>query len=155
MRGDLIASKHNGGLYRIILDGSGTGVVASSKPAILLGGASGLAVTQAPNGVLIEARFNGNALYFHEPKEPASTFLKVLSAFPRRGVSGSTLSIYGEQFSGGSPTVTVGGANCGGAKIVNSKKITCTLPSHSKGAKDITVQVGGNVDTYFKGYRYI
>ena len=155
MRGNLIVSKYGGPLYRIILDESGTGVVASSKPAILLGGAGGLGVTQAPNGVLIEASFKNASLFFHEPKEPASTVLVVKSVFPHRGGGGSTLSIYGEEFSGGSPSVTVGGANCGGATIVNSKKITCTLPNLPNGTKDINVSVGGNSATFFKGYRYI
>ena len=155
MRGNLIASKYKGALYRIILNDSGTGVVESSQQAIWLGGDNGLDVTQAPNGVLIDARLTEDGCYFYEPKEPASTVLVIKSLFPRRGSGGSTLSIYGEMFSGGSPSVTVGGENCGGATIVNSKKITCWLPYSSLGPKDITVTVGGSTAMFSKGYRYI
>lgn len=156
MRGNLIASKYTGPLYRIILNSDGSQVVPESNPPIKLVGDDGLDVTQAPNGALLEVRLIKNELYVHEPFEPATSELTVHTVFPHRGPQsgGSTLHVYGKNLDeGGNPSVTVGGKNC---PITERKehRIACTLPN-GNGAADVVVTAGGETSTFAEGYRYI
>jgi IPT/TIG domain len=158
LRGDLILSKYKDGLYRVILSDDGETVNPISNPAIeMIGvGDDGLAVTQAPDGSLVDARYETRSCFTFQPDEPASTELIVKSVFPRRGglAGGSTLLIFGANFSG-SPTVTVGGRPCTGVVLRSGKKMECTLPSGSLGRADVVVTIGAASDTFEKGYRYI
>jgi IPT/TIG domain len=157
MRGNLILSKYQGGLYRVILSPDGRSVVPSSNPAISLAGGIGFALTQAPNGNLIDARYVKSEVYCYKPKESVTNNLVVKSVFPRRGglPGGSKLMVFGENFSAGA-TVTVGGKACTGVNVVSSQKLECTIPmAPTVGAVDIVVTVGGSSDGFLKGYRYI
>lgn len=156
MRGDLILSQHNGQLFRVILSPDGESVNPFTDPAIGIGGNGGLAVTQAPDGSLIDARNSDGKSYIFKPVEAASTAVEVKSVFPRRGVlaGGSKLMIYGVNFSG-SPVVTVGGNSCDNVILVSPIKITCVLPPGAAGSKDVIVTIGVTSDTYDSGYKYI
>jgi hypothetical protein len=159
LRGDIIVSKFKDGLRRIILNESGTGVHSSLDGEIKLQGDDGLDIAQAPNGVLVDARFDVNSCYFFEPIEPASTVMEIKAVFPRRGLfkGGSKISIYGVNFATtAAPLVTVGGKSCAGAVRLSSSKIQCTLPANLAGSTvDINVTIGTATDTFSRGYRYI
>lgn len=161
LRGNLLVCQYKGSLYRIILTPDGLGVVPESNPPIpLVGktgqqvGKSGLAVTQAPNGNLIEVRLDSNALYYNKPNEAPTTVLQVKAVFPRRGgqAGGNTQSIYGVNF-GSQPSVEVGGKRC---PVVSASalKITCTLPGGS-GTVDVLVSSSAGSYTFKEGYRYV
>lgn len=154
LRGNLIASKYKGGLYRIILTPDGLGVVPQSNPPIALVGKNGLDVTQAPNGNLIEVLYSGNSLFYHKPTESPTTALQVKAVFPRRAgqAGGNTLKIYGANF-GAAPSVLAGGSNCP-VVSVSAQAIACTLPGGS-GTIDITVTSAAGSYTFQNGYRYI
>jgi IPT/TIG domain/Glucose / Sorbosone dehydrogenase len=164
MRSNLIASKYGDGLYRIILSPDGNSVASTSIPAIALAGDNGLAVTQAPNGNLIDARYDTNECYVFIPEEPLTTALQIFSVFPRRGglLGGSTVTIYGANFVAQSSfaiLVFVGGSPCTNVVVVNSASsiLRCTLPSSSSiGRKDVVVDVGnGVVVTLPLAYLYV
>jgi IPT/TIG domain/Glucose / Sorbosone dehydrogenase len=157
MRGDLILSKYTDGFFRVILSPDGETVNRSSDPAIPLVGDNGLALTQAPDGSLIDARYTTNNCYFFKPIEATSTTLDIKSVFPRRGsvAGGSKLWIFGVNFAGGTPVVTVGGKACTGVVLMSAKKIECTLPVGTVGNKDVVVTIGAKKDTFANGYRYI
>lgn len=160
LRGDLILSKFKDGLRRVILNKDGTGVHASlNNNAIHLQGDDGLDITQAPNGVLIDARFDVDSCYFFAPIEPFTTTMEIKSVFPRRGPykGGSKISIYGVNFANTSPlSVSVGGKPCTGAVRISAGKIQCTLPMHAPGSTvDINVTLGTKTDSFLRGYRYI
>jgi IPT/TIG domain/Glucose / Sorbosone dehydrogenase len=160
MRHNLIVSKYEDELYRIILAPDGNSVIASSIPAIKIGGDNGLAVTQAPNGRLIDARYDSNDLFLYTPDEPASTELKIYSVFPRRGglAGGSTIAIYGENFTGSNVKVFVGSSACSNPVATSANAIIrCTLPpSPTTGLQDIVVEVSpGNSATLSLAYTYI
>jgi IPT/TIG domain len=156
LRGDLILSKYKDGLFRVILSDDGETVNPISDPVIAVDGDDGLAVTQAPDGSMIDARYEANACFTFQPDEPASTKMDIKTVFPRRGAlaGGGKLMIFGDNF-GGAPTVTVGGKPCTGAVRVSAKKIECTLPTGRLGRADVVVTIGAASDTYEKGYRYI
>jgi glucose/arabinose dehydrogenase len=155
MRGDLIVSKYKDGLYRVILSDDGT-VNVNSDPAIELIGDDGLDVTQAPDGSLMDARYEANAVFFYKPDEAATTYMDIKTVFPRRGglAGGSKLMIFGVNFDG-APVVTVGGLVCTSPVRVSTKRIDCTLPTGGLGRADVVVTIGAASDTYAKGYRYI
>lgn len=158
LRGDLILSKFKDSLFRVILNEDGTGVHPSMDGAIELQGDDGLDVTQAPNGVLIDARFDVDSCYYFEPIEPFTTAMEIKSVFPRRGSfkGGSKISIYGVNFAKATPLVIVGGKPCTGAVRISSRKIQCTLPAHTAGSTvNIKVTLGTQTDSFIKGYRYI
>jgi len=154
LRGNLIASKYQDGLLRVILTPDGTSVIQQSDPALPLVGDDGLDVAQAPDGTLVDARVGSNAIYYHKPVEPPTTDMVVKGVFPTRGsqVGNSTLDIYGINFSG-TPIVSVGGSNCP-VTSVSSTKIECTLPGGT-GTVDIVVTLGPETSTFNNGYRYI
>lgn len=156
MRGDLILSKYKEELYRVVLSNDGNSVNPFSNPAIPLAGYGGLAVTQAPDGSLVEARHVAGTIYIQKPVEPPSSAMDIKSVFPRRGhlTGNSKLMIFGVNFSG-SPIVTVGGNPCTNAVLVSSNKIECTLPAGTVGRKDVVVSIGATSDTFLNGYRYI
>jgi len=122
-----------------------------------LAGGKGLDVTQAPDGSLIEARFEDMALFGYKPKEAGTSSVVVKSVWPYRGgqAGGSTLTVYGKNFNknGGAPTVTVGGSNCA-VQWSNNDKLLCTLPGGS-GTVDIIVTVNGESSNFKSGYRYV
>jgi IPT/TIG domain len=156
MRGNLIVSKYNGPLNRIILSPDGTSVQPTSNPAIVLGGIDTLAVVQAPNGLIIDTRYAMDNCFFYRPNEPTTSAMIVKAVFPRRGplAGGTKFSVYGVNFAAGS-TVTVGGNACTNVNVVSPKKIECRLPGGTLGLKDIVVSSGGSSDTFAKGYRFI
>jgi IPT/TIG domain/Glucose / Sorbosone dehydrogenase len=156
LRGNLIAAKYQGSLYRIILTPDGKGVIPQSDPVIqLTPDVDALDVTQAPDGTLISTSLERNALYFHKPIEQPTTNLKVNSVFPGRGsqVGGNTLQIFGVNFYNPT-TVVVGGRTCT-VTLVTSTKLECTMPGGS-GTVDIVVSGGNGLPyTFARGYRYI
>jgi IPT/TIG domain/Glucose / Sorbosone dehydrogenase len=159
LRYNLIVSKYTGSLYRIILNPSGTAVLAASDPAIPLVGDEGLEVTQAPDGTLIEVRNAANSLFFHQPLESSNTIVSKLiikSVFPRRGgqAGGTNLSIYGINFTG-TLTATVGGTDCP-IVTMTVNRIVCKLPGGKAGTVNIVVTNNAKeTSTFNKGYRYI
>jgi IPT/TIG domain/Glucose / Sorbosone dehydrogenase len=156
LRGDLILSKYQQELYRVILTNNGQSVSPFSNPAVPLTGNGGLAVTQAPDGTLVEARHGSNSVYTHKPIEAPTSVMGVKSVFPRRGrlAGNSKLMIFGVNFSG-SPTVTIGGSACTSVVLVSAKKIECILPLGTAGRKDVIVTIGSASYNFVKGYRYI
>jgi IPT/TIG domain len=156
MRGDLILSKYKEELYRVVLSNDGNSVNPFSNPAVPLAGYGGLAVTQAPDGSLVEARHVGGTIYIQKPVEPPSSAMDIKSVFPRRGrlAGNSKLMIFGVNFSG-SPIVDVGGNPCTDAVLVSTNKIECILPAGLVGRKDVVVSIGATSDTFVNGYRYI
>jgi IPT/TIG domain/Glucose / Sorbosone dehydrogenase len=156
MRGDLIISKYNDALQRVILSADGETVNPFSDPIVQLAGTGGLAVTQAPDGSLIDARYASHKCFVYKPVEAASTVLEIKAVFPRRGVlaGGSKLTIFGVNFRG-TPMVTVGGGACTNAVVISATKMTCLLPMGTLGKKDVVVTIGAASDTYAGGYRYI
>jgi hypothetical protein len=156
LRGNLIAAKYQGSLYRVVLTPDGEGVIPQSNPYIeLTEDVDALDVTQAPNGILISTSLDRNAIYFHKPIEQPTTQLKVLSVFPRRGGQGggNRLQIYGENFTD-MTRITVGRRNCP-VMSFSATKIECTLPGGT-GTVDIVV-LGVNNQKYVfeRGYRYV
>lgn len=159
MRGNLIASKYKDGLYRIVLNPDGRSVAAYSNPAIELTGDNGLAVTMAPNGNLIDARYDTNECYVYRPEEPPTALLKIYSVFPRRGSvqGGSTLSIYGTNFVS-NVTVLIGGQVCSNVQLTSSSLIKCTIPPSLNGTVGSrTVEMYKDIEqaTFVDGYKYI
>ena len=159
MRGNIIAAWHSKvpSLSRIILNADGSGVVPESKIFLPLNiGDAALDVTQAPNGNLIEMRFERSQLAAQIPVEAATTVMSIKTVFPYRGPDGggNTLSIYGINF-GTNPIITVGNGICRFLSASStSKRIDCVLPGGT-GTVDVTVTFGTNVSTFAKGYRYI
>jgi IPT/TIG domain len=156
MRGDLILSKYNSELYRVILSEDGESINVYTDPAVPLDGNGGLAVAQAPDGSLIDVRHTDGECHLFKPIEAPSTVLDIKSVFPRRGglAGGSKFMIFGVNF-GGSPIVTVDGNLCLNVVVNSPTKITCTLPAGTVGRKDVTVTIGTASDTFVQGYRYI
>jgi IPT/TIG domain len=178
MRGDLILSKYNSDLYRVVLDGKSNGRVVNifTDPAVALAGNGGLAVTQAPDGSLIDARHTDGECYLYKPIDETTTAtneLDIKSVFPRRGglAGGSKFMIFGVNFKDSARTgrsatetatevsVTVGERPCTNVVIVSERKIECLLPPGTVGRKDVVVSimVGSTErsDTFVNGYRYI
>jgi hypothetical protein len=157
LRGNLIAAKYQGALYRIVLAPDGKSVIPQSDPYIeLTSDVDALDVTQAPDGTLISSSLDRNAVYFHKPIEEVTTQLKVLSVYPRRGgqSGGNVLKLYGVNFQ--NPiTVTVGGRNCPVISFATTK-IECTMPG-GLGTVDVVVTNAANGTTYNfqQGYRYV
>jgi hypothetical protein len=142
-------------VYRVVLTPDGTGVLPTiTSPIPMNIGYLGLDLTQAPNGNLIEMRYQNNTVYVHKPVELPSTTMKVKTAFPRRGRSGggTILNIYGINFAPGA-TVLVGGKSCPVISL-KSNQIDCTLPG-GVGTVDIVVSLGATTSVFQKGYRYI
>jgi hypothetical protein len=157
LRGNLIYSKYNGSLHRVILSADGKTVVPASNPALPLVGDVGLAVAQAPSGELLEARFQDGDVFFHRPVEAATDATLITGVFPYRGVraGGNTLHIYGSNLnkSGQTPTVRVGGSACA-VTVVKAFRVACTLPSGS-GTVDVQLTLGASTVTFPKSYRYM
>jgi IPT/TIG domain/Glucose / Sorbosone dehydrogenase len=160
MRHNLVVSKYEDGLYRIILSPDGDSVIPNSIPAIELGGNNGLSVTQAPNGNLIDGRFDQNEGYVYTPDEPTTTQLMIYSVFPRRGglAGGSTLTIYGANFNDSKIKVFIGATICSNHIVSSANSIIrCTIPASTIiGLKDVVVENSpGNSKTLSNAYRYI
>jgi glucose/arabinose dehydrogenase len=161
LRGDLFMIRYNGAnnIIRVILTPDGTQLLPSlnKKPLQTGIGSQGLDLTQAPNGNLIEMRYQNETVYFHKPLESPTTALIAKICFPRRGpnAGGNRLTVYGVNFNVNSPTVTVtvGGVDCP-VTSVSATRIDCTLPGGS-GTVDIVVNNGPFSSTFQKGYRYI
>jgi len=155
LKGNLIAAKYQGELYRVILTPDGQGVIPQSNPMIkLVGDFNVLDVTQAPDGTLISCSLGDNALHYHKPVEDPTSELQVKSVFPRRGgqVGGNKLFVFGVNFGAGA-TVSVGGSPCPTTSI-EATKIQCTMPGGS-GTVDVVVNLGAQTYIYQNGYRYI
>jgi hypothetical protein len=173
MRGNLIVSKYKDGLFRIVLSPDGTKVAPYSNPAIVLDGDNGLALTQTPNGNLIDVRYDTNECYVYIPEQPPTTVLTIYSIFPRRGKlqGGSKLSIYGTNFDNSndnnnnnntttivplSIVVYVGGYVCSNVIVISSTHIDCTIPPSSIVQRaNIEVYKGMEYATFVNGYHYI
>jgi IPT/TIG domain/Glucose / Sorbosone dehydrogenase len=157
LRYNLIFIRYNGldNIFRVVLTPDGTAVLPSiTKPIPLNIGNVGLDVTQAPNGNLIEMRYQEETIFYHKPVEPSTSSLIVKTCFPRRGRNGggNTLYIYGVNFEQ-TATVQVGGKDCP-VTFVSSKRIDCILPGGS-GTVDIIVKIGTVTSIFERGYRYI
>lgn len=154
LRGNLIAGKFVGVLWRVIL--SPDGLSAPNGP-IVLSPHGGLDVTQGPDGSLFVAKVGASKVTYLIPVEDPSTELVVKASWPRRGPSagGNVFSLYGELMTvEGSPIVTVGETDC---PVVTSSpnKITCILPPGGIGKVDVIVASGNATSTLPNGYRYI
>jgi Glucose / Sorbosone dehydrogenase/IPT/TIG domain len=159
LRGNLIVSQHQGGLYRVILSSDGQSVIPESNPPIPLLDGYGLSVAQAPSGELIEARISSNQIWFHQPVERSTSSLVIKSVFPHRGGSagGSSLQIYGKNLiqNGAAPSITVGGKSCP-VTIAKVFRVQCILPAGRSGTTvDIVAKVGNQSSILRRGYRYI
>lgn len=126
----------------------------------ILSGDSSLSITQAPNGVIIDARYIKNELFYFEPKEPVSSETSIKAIFPRRGgeAGGGPLHIYGENFpSSPRPLVFVGSNLCSDSVRISSNEIKCVIPGGPHGSTvDVSATFGMGVQTTFAmGYRYI
>jgi glucose/arabinose dehydrogenase len=160
LRGNLIAAKYQGSLYRIVLTPDGSGVIPQSNPMIeLTSDVDALDVVQGPDGTLFSSSLDRNAIYYHKPIEQATSQLKVYSVYPRRGgqSGGNTLQIYGTNFNNISTnpiSILIGGRTCP-ATTFTSKFMECTMPGGT-GTVDITV-IGsdGQSYTFEHGYRYV
>lgn len=157
LRGNLITSKYQDGLFRVILNPDGLGVDPQSMKPIPFCGDGGLDVTQAPNGNMIDVRLNTNTMYYYQPNEAPTSTLGVKAVFPQRGgnAGGTMLSVYGVNLNSGnsSPAVTIGGRNCPVVSVL-ATKIVCTLPGGS-GTVDIVVTGSAGSYTFQRGFRYI
>jgi hypothetical protein len=163
LRGNLIHVKYKSGLRRTVLSADGLTANPLSIPGIMLVGSSGLDVTQAPNGNLIEVRYLANSIFVDKPNEATTAILKVSSVFPSRGgvAGGNLLRMYGFNFittpTTTSPTVKVGSSNC--PIVVGTLSATymeCTLPGGPVGLVDIIVTSNATgTYTFQQGYRYI
>lgn len=157
LRGNLIQSKYNGALHRIILADDGKSVIPESTPALPLVGDKSLALAQAASGEIIEIRYEDADVFFHRAIEPDTQAMEVTGVFPYRGTQdgGTTLHVYGKNLKNGgaAPTVTVGGKNCP-VDVVLAFRLACTLPPGS-GTVDVLVQVGPETSIFVAGYRYI
>jgi IPT/TIG domain len=157
LRGDLLHTKYKSTIRRTVLSPDGLSVSEFTKPALELVGSGGLDLAQAPNGNLIEIRYNSNQIWIQQPKEPATRVLKVYTVFPSRGglAGGTPLRLYGANF-GTSPTVAVGARNCPiVVGTLTNTYLECTLPGGT-GMVDVAVTVSGStVYTFERGYRYI
>jgi IPT/TIG domain/Glucose / Sorbosone dehydrogenase len=161
LRRNLLYIRYGGekNIYRIVLNADGRGVLPSlnGKGIEMNIGHVGLDLTQAPNGNLVEMRYEDNTVFVYKPVEPNTNALVAKTCFPRRGRSsgGNTLSVYGENFTAKGPTVlvTVGGINCP-TTFVSSTRVDCTLPGGT-GTVDIVVQNGAASSTFDNGYRYV
>jgi IPT/TIG domain/Glucose / Sorbosone dehydrogenase len=156
MRGDLILSKYNDALFRVILSPYGETVNPFSSPMIRLAGQDGLAVTQVRDGSLMDVRHATSKCFRYTPVEEDSTEMEIKAVFPRRGAlaGGSKFMIFGTNFNG-SPTVTVGGSPCTNVVVKSANKIECRLPVGTVGRKNVVVTIGAVSDTFANGYRYI
>lgn len=158
LRGNLIVSRYQGTLYRVILTPDGKGVLAQTNPAVTLvdGNFDSLTLTQAPDGTLISCSLGSSSLFFHKPTEQPTTVLQVKSVFPQRGgqAGGNTLTIFGVNM-GTNPTVTVGGRACT-VISATSTMILATLAGGT-GTVDVVVTDVASRQTYTfrNGYRYI
>lgn len=155
LNGNLIAAKYQGSLYRIVLSPDGNSVIPQSNPYIeLTPDVDALDVTQAPDGTLVSTSLDRNAIYYHKPIEEATTEMKILSVYPRRGgqSGGNTLQLYGVNFDN-LTTVAVNGRNC---PIISfkSSKIECSLPG-GVGTVDIVATSGTRTYNFERGYRYV
>lgn len=165
LRGNLIAVRYTSNLFRIILRSDGLGVIPQSNPALPLGiGEKGLSITQAPDGTLIDIRYNTFSVFYHKPVEDSTDALKVYSVFPRRGhaVGGYTLNIYGLNFDN-TTTVMIVGEEGGalGCPLISMDSFTllkCTMPPWDRGSTvHVFVSKDNTGETYefFRGFRYI
>jgi IPT/TIG domain/Glucose / Sorbosone dehydrogenase len=154
MRGNLVVAKFMEGLFRVVLSRDGS---KAQTPLIPLVGYDSLDVTQAPDGTLIVISYSTMSLWYHRPKQAATTDLTIYSVFPRRGgqAGGNELNIYGENLNvNGTPKVTVDGRDCG-VKFASEQKIICITPG-GNGTVDVVVSLNQSTkSTYTAGYRYI
>jgi IPT/TIG domain/Glucose / Sorbosone dehydrogenase len=154
-----IQYRYTNNIYRVVLTPDGQGILPSlNKRGINMNlGDLGLDLTQAPNGNLVEMRFNTSNVYYHKPVEPETTELIAKTCWPRRGgtAGGTPLTIYGVNLNARSSTVTVavGGVDCP-VTYTSATKVTCTLPG-GVGTVDIVVKNGGSTSTFEKGYRFV
>jgi IPT/TIG domain len=123
---------------------SGTTVAPGSNPPLTLVGDWGLAVTQAPNGNMFDARYGQSSVFAYS----------LSGIFPRRGVlaGGTSVSIYRNKTFFRSPTVMVGDGECLNVDVVSSPLVKCRLPLGSLGPKDVKVTIDGVRHTLTKGY---
>jgi IPT/TIG domain/Glucose / Sorbosone dehydrogenase len=161
LRHNLITCKYTDGLFRIVLTPDGREVVPESDPILSLQGDSGLDITQAPNGVLIQTRLPTEDLTLFVPIEVDNGELEVKSVFPRRGgeAGGNKLDIYGTHFDlGGVDNTTLSVMLGGSACLVTSMtptKIVCIIPGGEKGTVNLTVTNGNYSSSFNRAYRYI
>jgi hypothetical protein len=145
-------------IFRVILNDEGTAPVQSSQKALPLKiGTRGLDITQAPNGNIIEMRYNSNSIWYHKPDEAPTSEMILKTVFPRRGPSSgrNTLYLYGVNLNSNTTrlSVSVGDKDCA-LLTVSSKMLSCILPG-GQGTVDITITDGTKTSTFGRGYRYI
>ena len=160
LRGNLIHVKYKGSLLRTVLSPDGLSANPLTIPGLTLLGRSGLDVTQAPNGNLIEVRYTANSIYVSRPIETITAAIRVSAVFPTRGgvAGGTRLRIYGWNFGTTSSdvSVTIGGTSCPiVGLVIQTNFIQCTIPGKSEGVYDIVATAIAGSYTFEKGYRYI
>jgi hypothetical protein len=167
LRGNLIISQYRAtpSLSRVVVqkDANGNDVVVPQSIPLNVG-SSGLDITQAPNGNIIEMRYSNDSLAVISPKQHDTGVLIVTSVYPRRGsnAGGNRLSIFGKNLVSDQgnrmispPSVVIGNLPCSNVVVVNSQRIDCLSIPGGYGAVDITVSKAGVFSTFENGYRYI
>lgn len=107
------------------------GLLEISHILIIVSGDNSLSKTQAPSGVIIDARYTKNELFYFEPKEPGSSEISIKAIFPRRGgeAGGNPLHMYGVNFPPRlRPSVSVGSKLCRNPVRISSTEIKCIIP---------------------------
>lgn len=177
LRGNIIMTQYRAtpSLSRVVLNADGDGIVGEKRVMPLNIGSSGLDITQAPNGNIIEINFANDSISVITPVIAdeiisSSDVMIVTTVFPRRGpnTGGNTLSIFGVNFVSPPATttistdlltnVTIGNVPCRNIVVLSSTRIDCVGIPGGYGTVDITVSVTGGryiSSTFERGYRYI
>ena len=162
LRYNLMFIRYNGldNIFRVVLSPDGKSVASSlNRKALKMNiGSTGLDLTQAPNGNLIEIGYSEESISYYRPIEAVTDDLIVKTVFPRRGRSSgnNTLHVYGVNFLKNNttwPTVTVGGVVCPITRVC-ATKVDCTLPG-GQGTVDIIVTNNVSTSLFQRGYRYV
>jgi glucose/arabinose dehydrogenase len=163
LRGNLIMTQYRAtpSLTRVILHADGDRLVVNRSLPLNIG-SSGLDITQAPNGNLIEMQYSVDSLAVIRPVLADIGVMVVTTVFPRRGpnAGGYPVSIFGMNFGSTmdatSLIVTIGKVRCMDVILVSSIRIDCLRIPGGFGTVDITITNStGASSTFEQGYRYI
>jgi hypothetical protein len=108
------------------------------------------------NGPILLAQFD-NAFAYTQVADP----LRIDSITPDHGPAsgGTALVIEGSGFTAPTATVTIGDVTCQSVNVVNSSRITCSLPSldpvHAAETVNVTVDNGSESDTMEDAYAFV
>ncbi|MDX2097166.1 MAG: kelch repeat-containing protein, partial [Leptolyngbyaceae cyanobacterium bins.59] len=109
MRGNLLAQKWNGQLYRSNLTSDGNGIQTLNQ---MFGNTSGLDITTGPGGALLGIDYSDNTITLSTPIDPNVVGATAYDIFPWRApaIGGNSFTIGGKNFGNlSNTTVTIGG----------------------------------------------